>query len=178
MEDPAGTAAPVRGRLSLQLEEALLVGLIGLSILGIGITDFSRNLALWYWLAMVPVFAAVSIWVGWKRARKLGDSVARILLTQLLHWAALLLAVYLIYLFQYTGRVNYADAGLVALLALALTTFLAGVHTDWRFCVLGIVLGMTAGAAALVEEFFWVLLLLAVFAGALIVFWKRHLERS
>jgi hypothetical protein len=92
----------------------------------------------------------------------------------MLHWSVLILAIYLLYLLQQTGRLNRDDAGLVALLCLAITTFLAGVHFDWRLGVLGVILGAAAACAALIEEFFWILLIPALLAGVVVVLWRRY----
>jgi hypothetical protein len=157
-------------------EEVVLGSLAVLSIGGMAIADFSARWGLWYWLAMVPIFVAASLFTGWARARRRGETAFRILRRQLLHWATLPLAVYLVYVLEQTGRLNREDAGLVALLALALTTALAGVHFDWRLGVLGALLGITAASAALVEEFFWVLLIPAVAAAAIAILWHRRGE--
>jgi 4-amino-4-deoxy-L-arabinose transferase-like glycosyltransferase len=169
---PETPARPRRRRL--EVEEIVVAVLLGLSIIGIGITDFARGQGLRYWLGMVPIFAAASIFASWKRTRSRGGRVTVTLLQQVLHWGALALAVCLVYVFARTGRINNADAGLVALLALALTTFLAGVHFDWRLAVLGAVLGAAAACAALLEQFFWILLLPALAAGAVAVLWRRR----
>ncbi len=172
---PELAAAPVPTRL-FSAEQLILVALLALSLAGIAITDFSKGYGLWYWLAMVPIFAGASIFAGWSRARRKRRTVAGILWRQVLHWSALALAVYLVYLFAATGRVSNEDAGLIALLALALTTFLAGVHFDWRLLVLGALLGIAAACAALVEKFFWLLLVPAILAGALVVLWRRRAD--
>ncbi|MEE9607305.1 MAG: hypothetical protein V3U03_06155 [Myxococcota bacterium] len=158
----------------VRLDQILFGVLIALSIGGIAVTDFSGRFGLRYWLAMVPLFAAVSVFGAWSRARSRGESVAAIVRVQAAHWLALLLAVYLVNLLQATGRLTRDDAGLVALLALALTTFLAGVHFDWRMCLLGALLGLTVACAALLEQFFWWVLIPVAAAAALGLLWKRR----
>jgi len=162
------------------LEESIFAGLFILAIGGIAIADFSSRQGLDYWLAMVPIFAVASTFIGWNRARKSagGRGVFSLLRDQLLHWAALALTVYLIYLLQATGRLNRDDAGLVTLLALALTTVLAGVHFDWRLLVLGALLAVTAACSALVEEFFWMLAIPALLLGVGAFLWQRHVRRG
>jgi hypothetical protein len=155
-------------------EEITLGALAVLSIGGMAVADFSSKYGLTYWLVMVPIFAAASLFTSWSRARKQGKTAAAILGRQALHWAVLPLAVYLVYLLEQTGRLNRDDAGVVARLALALTTLLAGVHFDWRLGVLGVLLGATAASAALIEEFFWLLLIPALIAGAIAVLWQRR----
>jgi hypothetical protein len=178
MSSEATSAAPTPGaparRPRLDVEEIMVVALLALSIVGIGITDFARGFGLRYWLGMVPIFGGASIYAGWKRTRSRGGAAAAHVLRQVLHWAALALAMFLVYLFARTGHIQSADAGLVALLALALTTFLAGVHFDWRLAVLGTLLGAAAGCAALLERFFWLLLLPALAAGAVALLWRRR----
>lgn len=154
------------------------MGLGLISLVGIAITDFSASRSYLYWVAIAPVFAGVSLYAGWARARRAGQTAGDIMLRQLLHWSALPIAVYVVYLMQMTGRLNREDAGLVALLTLALTTFLAGIHFDWRLAVLGVVLAAGALFAALVEEFFWVFLLAAIPVVAWVVWRGRRAGRS
>lgn len=168
------TTAPMSAKARrFGAEEITFAVLVLLSIVGIAVSDFSTQYGLTYWMVMVPLFAAASIFSGWFRARGHGQSVAGILWRQAFHWAAAALAVYLIYLFERTGRVNDEDAGLVTLLVLALTTFLAGVHFDWRLALLGLVLGAAAAAAALIEQFFWVLSLPALLVGLVVIYWRK-----
>jgi len=167
--DAAG-ATPARGRLAA--DEIVLAVLLALALGGVAVTDFSTKHGLWYWVAMAPVFAAASIFGGWSRARDDGASPAVVIRTQLLHWIALPLVIWVVYLLQTTGRLNNEDAGLVTLLAFSLCTFLAGVHFDWRFCLVGLLLGATVVCAALVEEFFWVIALPLLLVGGAYLFFK------
>lgn len=155
------------------LDRTIYIVLFFLSLVGIGISDFSAKDGLWYWLAMVPIFGGVSIYNEWHQTRQTGDKTKNIVVRQLMHWLALALAVYLVYILQSTGRMNMENAGLVVLLALALTTFLAGVHFNWRFAIFGLVLGATAAAAAVVEQFFWIMFLLALIAGVIVIFYTK-----
>jgi len=154
--------------------EILLALLAVLSVGGVAVADFSAKDGLDYWLVMVPVFAGASIFAAWRRSRSEGQSIPHIVRRHVVHWSALPLAMYLIYVLEQTGRLNREVAGLVALLTLAVTTFLAGVHFDWRLGVLGIVLGIGAACAALIEEFFWVFLIAAAVAVAVLVVWHRY----
>jgi hypothetical protein len=155
-------------------EELVLVVLVVLSLTGIAVANLSRSYGLWYWLAMVPVFAVASLAAGWTGAR--GDEPGRLgrVARQLLHWSALGLLVYLIHWLELAGRISNKDAGLIALLAFALTTFLAGIHFDWRLMVVGAVLGVAATAAVVVEEFLWALVIPAAVVGVGVLIWRRR----
>lgn len=177
--DAAQNSAPSKQSLSksIKTEEALIATLIVLSIAGIAITNFSPFESYYFWLAMVPVFGLTSLYIGWSKARKRGEGITRIIWVQLLHWVGLLAAIGLIYLLYYTtGRIDNNQLALLTLITLSLATFLAGVHFDWRFIVVGIVLGAAVAGAAFVEQIIWMitipiaaLILLAVF------WWKRSL---
>jgi hypothetical protein len=171
---PATPRAQGSAHESWRTDRLLLGTLLLLSLVGIAVADFSARSGLTYWLWMVPVFAGASILMSWTRARREGQGVARILTENILHWAPLPAALYIIYRLEDAGRLNREDAGLVALLSVALTTLLAGVHFDWRIAVLGLLLGAASFCAALVEEFFWLLLLPALLAGGVLLFWQRR----
>ena len=170
----AGSAPPGRRWPGwLGVEEIAFIALLMLAIGGMAVTDYSARSGLSYWLVVIPLFGAVSVFNGWRKARASGKNISAVLLSQLLHWGALVVAVYLIYLLERTGRLNREDAGLVALLSLSLTTVLAGIHFNWRLAVLGILLAVGTACAALVEEFFWILLIPTVVVGAVVV-WQRR----
>jgi len=159
----------------IRIDEALFLTLIALSTIGIGITNFWPVESFWFWAAMVPVFGLTSIFIGWSKARRRGAGVARIIRLQVLHWLGLLAGLFLIYyLLNPTGRIDYNQLALITLLALSLTTFLAGVHFDWRFMVVGIVLGASVAGAAFMEQFIWVIIIPIIAAIGLIVFWWQR----
>ncbi len=160
---------------SVRQEEAILVTLIVLSAVGIGLTNFMPVKSFWFWVAMVPVFGLTSLYIGWSKARKRGEGVSRIIWVQLLHWLGLLAAIGLIYLlFETTNRINSNQLALLALLSLALTTFLAGVHFDWRFMVVGVILGAAVAGAAFVEQVIWMIIIpIAAILILAIFWWKR-----
>lgn len=166
LEPPAG-----HGR---NAEELGFAALLVVSVVGVAIAEFSARWGFSYWVAMVPLFAAASIYTGWKHSAAGREHWRPVLLRQVLHWGALGLAVYLIFLLERTGQLNREDAGLVAMLSLALTSLLAGVHFDWRLAVLGALLGVATACTAFVEEFFWVVLVLAVLAGVVVIVWQRR----
>lgn len=154
--------------------EGLLLLLMVLSAVGIGITDFAPEYGFRYWMAMVPAFGIASTIAAWTRSQRAGIPGATVIRSQLFHWIGLALAVEVIFLLQRTGRLNDTDAGLVALLSLGLTTFLAGVHFDWRLCLVGLLLGGVVALAGLLEQYLWMLLIPAVLVVGILLVRLRH----
>ncbi|MGH8470308.1 MAG: hypothetical protein ACREVY_15430 [Gammaproteobacteria bacterium] len=74
-------------------DRLVLGGLVGLSYIGIAITNISAGVSRIYWLVMVPVFAAVILFSQWARLRGHEVQWTRVLREQLFHWAGLFIAV-------------------------------------------------------------------------------------
>jgi hypothetical protein len=182
MSTPAPTAtpppAPAPRSLRRHIEELVLILLVVLSGIGVAINDYSPKSAFRYWMWMAPTFGVISVAAAWWRAYRLSESVATAVQRQVLHWAGVVGAVYLLYLLQSTGRIANEAAGLAALLVIALASFLAGVHSDWRLMVLGAVLGVTVVGFAILEQIIWVvvlpLMVIIIVALALYVRRARH----
>ena len=152
--------------------EATIVILVTLAAIGIGVTSVSQKHGYNYWLAMAPIFGVVNIFTSWTRARDAGQNVGSILLAQTLHWLGAVLAIYVIFLLFRMNWLSDQESGVLALLVLALASFLSGVHTDWHFCIVGLVLGAIVAGAVLVQEFLWMLAVpIGVVALAAAVWW-------
>ncbi|MDZ7699732.1 MAG: hypothetical protein U5R49_23320 [Deltaproteobacteria bacterium] len=155
----------------LKTDGIIIAVLFLLSGIGIAITDFSPQYGVWYWVFMTLVFAGVSLFSGFTRRKNDGQKAMNLIPSWLFHWLGLFLALFLVLFLQTSGRMNSADAGLVSLLVVAVVTFLAGVHGDWRFGVVGILLGLAVAAATYVEEYFWMLLIPFVIAAIVTILW-------
>ena len=64
--------------------------------------------------------------------------------------------------------------GLLALLLLALTAALAGVHFNWRMAIVGLILAATFVAVVMLEDYFWVPLIIAFVAVIVIIQTRRR----
>jgi hypothetical protein len=97
----------------------------------------------------------------------------RLVVTQALHWAAFLGAMWLMFLPEVSGVVNLNATSLTLLILLALGTFVAGVHAAvWRISAVGVFLALSVPAVAWVQESAMLLLvgaLLLILVGA--AFW-------
>lgn len=153
-------------------EEAVLILLLILSLVGIGITDFSPADGFGYWLIMVAVFVICAIFIGWRQSKYHVEDFKIILRKQSLHWFTTLLVVGGAFLVEKSGRLHPEDAGLVILLILSLATMLDGLRVGWRFSVVGLFLGVSAVIAAFTQHFLWIELLIAIVIVVMTILWE------
>ena len=136
--------------------------LMFLSVLGVGITDAFGRISHWYWLAMVPVFFGSCLYLEWQTALESGVPTKAILLKQIQHWFGLLAGIYLTFRLRDIGSFDNQTTGLILLLLLALTTFLAGVTMGWLFRLLGIFLALCLLVVAYMENYLGIIIGLSV----------------
>lgn len=148
--------------------------LVALSVGGVAIMDYSDKYGFWYWLAMGVVFGIVSTGLAWKHDQDTPGDQSHRVKKQALHWGTLIVGILLIFLMHSAQLFDRPSTpGLLALLLLALTAGLAGVHFNWRMGVVGLILAATFVAAVIAEEFFWILLIIA-FVGVVVFFISRR----
>ncbi len=145
---------------SHSIGRGFFIFLVVLSLGGVAIMDFSIDYGLWYWLGMSVVSGGVSIGMAWRGAAESGQSARAHLTRQVLHWLTLIAGLALVFYLQNALALTPTTSGLMALLMLAMTTTLAGVHFRPRLAILGGIQAATFVAAVLTEEFFWILLIL------------------
>ena len=162
------------------VSEFMLIAIFIIAGGGVAITDMSPNWGYWFWLGLVPLLAITSLYRSWADERKREGGMFWTLRVQIFHWLGLLGALEIVFLlYTYTNRIDAAQSGLVSLLVVALSTFLAGIHFHWHFAVLGIMLALSTLAMAWVEAFVWVVIPLVFIAIAIVlVFSRRSKENS
>lgn len=153
-------------------EEAILILLLILALVGVGITDFSPSDGFLYWLIMAPVFAVSALLIGWLQSRFNPQNFRRILRAQALHWLAVLMTIIGAFMVEKSGRIQPQDAGLVILLMLSLAIMLDGMRVGWRFSLVGLFLGVSAVIAAYTVHFWWIGLLIALLLVAITILWQ------
>jgi len=156
------------------IEEIVLVLLLILSGVGVVIADRWPERAFRFWLWVTPIYGIVSTAAAWSRSQRRGEPVGSIVPTQIVHWLGAIGCVWLIYVLLVFGRMNNEAAGSATLVVLALAAFLAGVYSDWRISVLGIVLGLASVGFAYVESVALIVVpLLAVALIGLVLYIRR-----
>ncbi|MBO0733971.1 MAG: hypothetical protein J2P49_06585 [Methylocapsa sp.] len=137
--------------------------MLGLALAGVARTSVDPTAMSSYWMTLAPVFGIICVAVQW-RSRSRREARWHLIRTQVLHWAAAMLAMYVVFTTS-VNRIMNADADALTVLAiLALATFTAGIHADaWRICVVGLVMGLAIPAIAWLEtSTVLILLILAV----------------
>jgi len=157
---PEESAITAKSRF--QIEEAILILLLILSLIGIGITDYSPADGYGYWLLMVVAFALFGILIGWLQSKHRTEDFKLILREQTLHWSTTVLVVGGVFLIHQSGKIAEDDAGLIILLILSLATMLDGLRVGWRFSLVGLFLWVSAIIAAYTQHFLWIELLIAI----------------
>lgn len=136
--------------------------MVVLALLGIGLATTNPQLARNYWVSLVPIYGVLCVVTAWRRSQQSGE---RLVLRQVLHWLAIAGFVALDFTIRGTGVESQNSAGLNALMLLALGCLLAGVHLDWSFVFVGLLLTLTLFVAAKADQYLWLLSL----AGALLI---------
>src|SRR5262245_28183124 len=149
-----------------------------LAVLGVAYAGVPRTAITISWIALGPVFGLICVVTRWGAAETREQRV-RLIWTQSLHWAAVLVAMHLMFVGDVSRMMNTDASALAALTVLALGTFTAGVHiAAWRICLVGIVLALGVPAIAWLEQSALLLLLVAVILVALIApFLVRRAEK-
>ena len=166
--------------VSFWLRELPYVVVLVLTLFGVAYASFSRQSMVGYWEFLAPVIGVLCVVVGWPHAP---DKAARwrLVWTQVLHWAAFLVAMNLLLLSGVATLLSPDATGLTILTLLALGTFVAGVHIQaWRICVLGMIMGLGVPAIAWIERSALLLLLggLAVVAIGGAFWWGARGKRA
>ena len=146
-----------------------------LSLGGVAYTSFTQTEL--YWVLLTPLFGLVCVFTRWSQVEGRDEHV-HLVVSQALHWAAVLLAMELMSL-QVLRQVTGIAAPLSVLTLLALGTFTAGLHIrSWKVCAVGALLGVSVPAVALLQQS--ALLILMIIAGLVAIavpfFWTRSRE--
>ncbi len=166
-EDAAGSHWIWRG----VIDNLPFVAIILLGVVGVSWTSLSTTPTATYWLVATPIVALVCIAAGWRHTpsgRKMEMAV-----TQVLQWAAVLIAMYLLTVSDVQRSLNANATGLMILTVLALGVFISGLDLrSWKLCVTGAFLAIAVPAIAWLQYAALLLLLVGIALIALLfVYW-------
>jgi hypothetical protein len=154
---------------------AVLTGImLLLALIGAGATLANVTWAETYWLCLVPVYGLICTIAAWLRTRTLEWTVIR----QILHWLAVGVTIAIGFSFlRRSGEQTSISTGLSSLLILALGCLLAGVHLEWMFALVGLLLLATAVVVSVAQEYMALAILIGV-AGIAIFVVGHHFAKK
>jgi len=155
----------------------LALGFIGLILTSIkSIASFQTW---YYWLAMGPIFAILTIWLSWHLRRQDLKQKSLSLWHDCLHWAGLIGAVLIIHIFILSGILGRFEAGFVVLALLSFSCFTSGIYFERTLIFVGITLALMAILVSLLTQYIAVILMVVLAVAALLIFIKvRHFHAS
>jgi hypothetical protein len=148
--------------------------MIVLALLGAAITLSDAGWANRYWLLLVPIYGLISIVTAWRRHGASSSAVGR----QILHWICVAAAIAIDFAYlQSSGQQTSTGTGLSSLLILALGCLLAGVHLDWLFALVGLLLLVTVFIVAVAQEYVMLVFAIGLIAAIVALAAPRLLRR-
>ena len=179
--DDDGRKASRFGPRSLFIREWPYIGMLLLAIFGVAYESIAPEAMTNYWKILGPVFGIICVATQWRDVEGPGAHW-HLVWTQAFHWAAVVLAIYIVLLVTVKQMMNADASALVVLTLLALGTFTAGIRhaAGWRVCLVGIVLGLGVPAIAWLEQSTLLILLIAAVSVAIagLYFMHRRRERA
>jgi hypothetical protein len=158
---------PISG--SWMVATAASVAMVLLALLGVGLTTANAAVAPTYWVCLVPLFGAGCVAIAWARARHHSMLAWPAVTRQVLHWAGIAIALWIDFLIRGTGVESGTAAGMNALLLLALGCFLAGVHLEWMFALVGVLLTVALIIVTKADEYLWLIFVIGAVTIAVMI---------
>ena len=172
--DDVTTPAPTHGA-PFWLRELPYLAILVFTALGVAYVSMTRQPIVHYWDALAVFIGIVGIVVGWHGLTTAAERW-RLVWTQVLHWAAFLVAMNMVFLPSVQSLLNADSTSLLVLFQLALGTFVAGVHTaSVKLAINGVVMALMVPAIAWLDRSALMLTILATvaIAAAAIILWRQ-----
>lgn len=151
-----------RGRMAT----AIIMLLLG--FLGLIITNTYPDISWIYWAILSVIYALLCIWLSIFLKRwnvRPGHSVWR----DIVHWIALLVAVYLNIIQVNAGVIGTLEGGILNMELLALATFLGGIYIDATFILIGLTLAYFVIVISLIQSYLLAAAIPIVIIAAIII---------
>src|SRR5262249_15524515 len=136
--------------------------MVVLAMIGVSLADSGSAAAPVYWIALVPVFGVLCVGTAWTHHHSEGRRVH--VNRQVLHWLGGARALMLGFLLRKTGVESGEAAGLTALLLLALGSYLAGIHLEWMFVMVGLFLTLALFIVTYTQGYLWLFIVVGALA--------------
>jgi hypothetical protein len=178
-DHPEGRAPTPKA--SFWLRELPYLVVLGLTLIGVGLTTVSRAPPTGYWEFMALVLCVVTISSAWAETSG-RNARLRLIVTQALHWTSFLVAMNLTLLPSVQRLLNPEATGVTALLLLALGALTAGINIlSWQIAFIGVVLAVSVPLKAWLQQGAVVVvlgLIVALVGLAVVYSWHRGADRK
>ncbi|MGA2638458.1 hypothetical protein [Methylocella sp.] len=168
-------------KTSFWLRELPYLVVLGLTLIGVGLTTVSRAPPTGYWEFMALVMCVVTISTAWAETSG-RNARLRLIVTQALHWTSFLVAMNLTLLPSVQRLLNPEATGVTALLLLALGALTAGINIlSWQIAFIGVVLAVSVPLKAWLQQGAVVVvlgLIVALVGLAIVYSWHRGADRK
>ena len=168
-------------KTSFWLRELPYLVVLGLTLIGVGLTTVSRAPPTGYWEFMALVLCVVTISTAWAETSG-RNARLRLIVTQALHWTSFLVAMNLTLLPSVQRLLNPEATGVTALLLLALGALTAGINIlSWQIAFIGVVLAVSVPLKAWLQQGAVVVvlgLIVALVGLAIVYSWHRGADRK
>ena len=154
---------PWRARLGVGIAMLLL------SFIGMVTTQVDKEGSWGYWKWIVPVYAALALWLSWYMRRTSEVLSSNTLGHEALHWGAVIGAVFMVSHYANLGTISRFVEGLFDITLLSLGIFLAGVYIESTFLFIGMVLACFAVLSAAVVQYLYAYMVPVILGVALII---------
>lgn len=161
------TKKPDADASAIRVELWAFVIMVALALVGAGVTEIEHSGGRLYWLFLVLAYAGISIALAWRRHHKdPGRPFWPVIRSQVLHWFGALIAINIVLLFESADIGDRGAAADYSLLVLAVSSYLAGIHINWVYLPLSLILGVMAVGLGYLDQLslFFVLIPIAVVA--------------
>jgi hypothetical protein len=153
------TAFPIHRSWKIGLIVAIIM--ILLALLGVGLATTNKDIAPTYWICLVPVYGMLCVATAWSRVRR-GEGGRVLVVRQALHWLVIAGALGIEFFLRGSGEETGKAAGFNALLLLTVGCFLAGVHMEWLFIIVGILLALLLFVMDRADQYLWLIMIVGI----------------
>lgn len=152
-----------------------------LALGGMGMSQASKGGAWEYWLFVVVIYASLELWWTARQAKRRHEPAGRRIAREIAHWAVLLGFLAVLVMLERREIIARESASDSALMLLALSCCLAGVHFDWHLMIVGVVLTVMLVASAILEQYsivLWSVMILVAIGAAAVFYFKSNTKRK
>ena len=165
-------------RPGINLDLWLLIIMLILALVGVGVTQIEHAGGKVYWLFVVLVYAAISVARAWQGAKAQGRRIWPMIRAQVLHWLGALVAINIVLWFESADVASRGAASDYTLLVLALSCYLAGVHFNRSYLLLGVVLAVAAVSLGYLDQLSLYAILIPLAVLAVWIYAKRWIASA